>query len=89
MEQLFRKSTMRLIPFLTMLIVISLHPWVRNPATPIWQIFLVYGILVLLNVALLYQKYKADKAGMKPRLFVLFFFLAVMAAIFIYQFNSR
>jgi len=89
MEQLTRKSTFRAIPLLTMIIIISMHSWVRNIATPAWQIFLVYGILILLNVAVIYQKNKTDKVGMKPKLLALVFFFAATAAIFIYQFNSR
>jgi hypothetical protein len=88
MEQLTRKSTFRAIPLLTMIIIISMHSWVRNIATPAWQIFLVYGILILLNVAVIFQKYKTDKVGMKPMLLALVFFFAATAAIFIYQFNS-
>jgi len=60
-----------------------------NIATPTWQIFLVYGILVLINVAALYQKYKADKAVLKSKFVILAFLLVFTAIIFIYQFNSR
>jgi len=89
MDLLFKKSTWRAIPFLTIIIFISLKSWVTNIATPVWQIFLVYGILVLLNVAALYQIHKADKAVMKSKLIILAFLLVVTAVIFIYQFNSR
>jgi len=45
--------------------------------------------LVVLNIAALYQIYKADKAVMKSKLILAAFFLVVTAVIFVYQFNSR
>jgi hypothetical protein len=89
MELLFKKSAWRAIPFLTLIIFIFLKSWVTNIATPAWQIFLVYGILFLLNITALYQIYKADKAVMKSKLILAVFLLVVTAVIFIYQFNSR
>jgi len=89
MEFLFKKSTLRVIPLLTMVAIISFKSWAMDIATPTWQIFLFYGILLGLNVAVLFQKYKADKVGMKPKLVLFSIILVLTAGIFIYQFNSR
>ena len=89
MELLFKKSTLRAIPFLTLIIIIAFKSWAMNIATPTWQIFLFYGVLFSLNITALYQIYKSDKAGMKNRLLPFGIIIVLTVGMFIYQFISR
>jgi len=86
MERSIRKTYLNAVPLLSLVVIVLLSVLGDNYVSiPQWTQFIIFGMLILLNVAVLAIKYRRNRKEMLPKVVMLAAFLLIAAAVTLYQ----